>query len=293
MIRARPLAITGITTAAVAALVVGACVSLDHLTSDGDDAGAEAATESGSVLDAGDASQTSDAPNETTAPPADAGCDSSRGPVMVPANGYCIDSTEVTNDQYLAFLVAKAGDTSGQLPECAWNTSFVPQTTWPAPAGKENFPVVRVDWCDAFAFCDWAGKRMCGRIGGGALDRVDSAKASVSQWYAACSHNADSLHTYPYGNASSSVTCNGSENTLVTAAVGSFPKCEGGYPGIFDMAGNVYEWEDSCDGDAGDAGCSLRSGSCKTSGATMRCEFVVVDPRSMSTGDIGIRCCSR
>ena len=44
--------------------------------------------------------------------------------------------------------------------------------------------------------------------------------------------------------------------TLVPVA--SLPGCQGGYPGVFDMSGNVEEVEDSCD-DAGT--CYSRGGS--------------------------------
>lgn len=73
------------------------------------------------------------------------------------AGAYCMDATEVTNADYAAFLAANP-PTSGQVAWCAWNTSYLPPFGWPA-TGKENHPVVRVDWCDARAYCKWAGKR--------------------------------------------------------------------------------------------------------------------------------------
>jgi hypothetical protein len=52
-----------------------------------------------------------------TAPPCPP---ASAGPELVRAGSYCIDSTEVTNEQYLAFLSAKAGNTTGQGNGCRW-----------------------------------------------------------------------------------------------------------------------------------------------------------------------------
>jgi len=46
------------------------------------------------------------------------------------------------------------------------------------------------------------------------------------------------------------------------APVASFPGCEGFYPGLFDLEGNVAEWVDSCDGSSGpNDHCTLAGGS--------------------------------
>src|SRR5438874_1946147 len=91
-------------------------------------------------------------------PSAAVACDPGRGPEMVHAGEFCIDSTEVTNRQYLAFL--EEADLTKQPPGCAaMNPSFVPlnvEAAWP-PAGREDHPVVNVDWCDAASFCQWSG----------------------------------------------------------------------------------------------------------------------------------------
>ena len=96
------------------------------------------------------------------------------GPKMVavprPGGGtYCMDSTEVTRDQYKAFAGISP---SGQPAFCGWNTTYTPvQKTggqcskgeWP-PGSNGALPVVCVDWCDAYMFCKWAGKRLCSMI---------------------------------------------------------------------------------------------------------------------------------
>src|SRR5690349_9230704 len=49
------------------------------------------------------------------------------GPMVLVGNGaVCIDATEVTRDQYAAFLAATNNgvDVGGQPPQCAWNTSY-------------------------------------------------------------------------------------------------------------------------------------------------------------------------
>jgi formylglycine-generating enzyme required for sulfatase activity len=206
---------------------------------------------------------------------------------------YCVDSTEVTNAQYAQFLVA---NDPVQIAQCAWNTSFTPSDGWPA-TGRANHPVVFVDWCDAFAYCQWAGKRLCGKIGGGPNAPADHANAGKSQWFNACS--AGATKTYPYGSSYDGTKCNGSENPQTSGAVtvASLASCQGGVPGLFDLSGNVWEWEDSCTGNIGvNDICRVRGGSYESLQQSLRCDtdqnfyrnaYGVVD------GFIGFRCCAR
>jgi formylglycine-generating enzyme required for sulfatase activity len=129
---------------------------------------------------------------------------------LVPAGGFCIDSTEVTLGQYTTFLAAKNGDTSGQPPKCLWNTSYTPQSAWPpSPTAPTDQAMRGVDWCDAYMYCAWAGKRLCGNADGGSSDPNSVSNPAVSQWFKACSHNDDGLHVYPYGLTYQANLCNG------------------------------------------------------------------------------------
>lgn len=223
---------------------------------------------------------------------ADAGrCPALAGPTMVevpaPAGGqsYCIDSTEVTNAEYQKFLAAKPA-MSIQPTYCSFNTTFTPEGGWPA-TGKDDYPVVYVNWCDAYAFCAWAGKRLCGRIGGGAVAYADYNDASKSQWFNACSAGGTKL--YPYGNAFIQGACNGN---AVVSSVGQWSACVGGYAGIHDMSGNVWEWEDNCQ--SGVTGfCRDRGGSAANpASANLRCDTgVAAVDRNSSSPFIGFRCC--
>src|SRR5262249_40663852 len=114
-------------------------------------------------------------------------------------------------------------------------------------SGPADRPVHAVDWCDAFAYCAWAGKRLCGRIAGGSVDPTFGTDlASESEWYNACSRGGQ--HAYPYGDTYDPRACNGLEYGAGTGPqlpVGSLSSCTGGFAGLFDMSGNVSEWEDS------------------------------------------------
>jgi formylglycine-generating enzyme required for sulfatase activity len=252
----------------------------------------------------------------------DAGAD---GPPSCPSDmvapgtsAYCIDKLEVNNFQYAGFLAAK--DAGGpQMPKgkCDWNTSYEPHVAIDA---GDDLPVLGVDWCDAYAYCLWANRRLCGKSGGGSI-APGSQNFNTSQWYHACS--ANDTRTYPYpGNlnlgdcadCNPAMGCNpdASSPDAQAVPVGSKTKCEGGYLKLFDMSGNAAEWEDGCD-DAGvrpdasdDAGkpipeprldnCYHRGGSfddhvpaclaCSTQGCPSAAEA-----RSHHPTNVGFRCC--
>jgi formylglycine-generating enzyme required for sulfatase activity len=224
----------------------------------------------------------------------DAGCPSGRGPTMVAFDGYCIDSTEVTSSQYVDFLASKAGDTSGQAPVCAWNNSYVPNYDWP-PANAA-LPVAGIDWCDAVAFCNWAGKRLCGALDGGAVMPGQRNTAAIDEWFRVCSHRGDGVHAYPYGNVYDATACNTEGASRVDA--GSLPGCQGtDPPGVFDLSGNVLEWEDSCISSGGSADaaveqCYVRGGSMNSSPGGTMCSSGFDRDRSYAIALVGFRCCT-
>jgi formylglycine-generating enzyme required for sulfatase activity len=215
------------------------------------------------------------------------------GPTLVevpaPEGGsYWMDETEVTNSQYSDFLETHP-TTRGQPSECEWNGSYVPGGEWPASSRGEH-PVAFVDWCDARAYCEWAGKRLCGRIGGGLLAQANQADPTQSEWYNACS--AGGTKTYPYGDSYDDSACNGFRNgSEQTVAVAS-GDCEGGVPGLFDLSGNVWEWDDACDGTTGAADlCLGRGGSVGLSPSLLECSSARTDERNSRFFDAGFRCC--
>jgi formylglycine-generating enzyme len=214
-------------------------------------------------------------------------------PVTPPDGGtYCVDSTEVTVEQYAAFLVNPPDE---QPPMCTWNASFTPSAGWPPVNGSENLPVTFVDWCDAFAYCAWAGKHLCGKIGGGPNAPADLADATKSQWYNACS--AQGEQTYPYGSTYMPASCNGADypspDTVLDVGTAD---CHGGFPELHDMSGNVWEWEDSCTGDGGmNDTCQTRGGAYDSLETALTCGHGQAFYRSaaaVSGGYIGFRCCA-
>jgi formylglycine-generating enzyme required for sulfatase activity len=200
-----------------------------------------------------------------------------------------MDATEVTNAEYATFL-AVAYPTSTQDTWCKFNTTYAPSSGWPT-TGRDTYPVVYVNWCDAYAYCKWAGKRLCGKIGGGTNLYADYADPTKSEWFNACSKGG--TRTYPYGSVFSASACNGYTGGGVPLPVGSTLTCEGGYPGLFDLSGNVDEWEDSCNGAAGESDpCHLRGGSYYDYINVERCDDVPTNVTRDGNFNIGFRCCS-
>ncbi|HMR08469.1 MAG TPA: SUMF1/EgtB/PvdO family nonheme iron enzyme [Polyangiaceae bacterium] len=204
---------------------------------------------------------------------------------------YCVDRTEVTNTAYEGFL-AGTPDLTGQPAECAWNTDLTPSGGWPPAVGTGDRPVSFVDFCDATVFCATAGKRLCGAVGGGALGFGSFADAAASEWYNACSENGK--RAYPYGQTYDGTACNGTDYGVTgPVKTGSAPKCEGGFSGLLDLSGNVFEWENSCADTAGATDkCRIRGGGYNSNSANLKCDVAADAERSTATVTIGFRCCA-
>lgn len=214
-----------------------------------------------------------------------------RGPSMVPVAipgvpAFCIDTTEVSIAQYKAFLAdnnkpaAPTGCVGGdRAPKGGAYLFNLPDL---------NGPIRYVDWCDAATFCAWAGKRLCGKPGGGPSDIDDHEDVSVSQWYAGCTQKEED---FPYGNSFVEGKCNVDKSgDECEVAPSLFPGCHGAITSLLGMSGNVKEWEDSCDGD----NCRVRGGSCYNKHAQATCGADETRKRedAKNLSDVGFRCCS-
>ncbi len=198
----------------------------------------------------------------------------------VRVDGFWMDETEVTNAQYAEFVKAtgyktvaeRAIDWEELKKQCAPGTPKPPDAmlqpgslvftppdkpvdlgdirgwwTWTTGAswqhpegptssieGKDRLPVVQISYEDAVAYCTWAGKRLPteaewefaarggleGKVNVWGDEPIDANRANIWQGH------------FPDSNTKE-------DGFLRSSPVKSFPA--NGY-GLYDMAGNVWEW---------------------------------------------------
>ena len=139
-----------------------------------------------------------------------AGSGVERPPHRVWLDAYYIDKNEVTNHQYQEFVKA-----TGHARPAFWE-----EDRFKAPSQ----PIVGVSWDDAVAYCGWAGKRL----------------PAEAEWEKAARGGVEGRR-FPWGDEgpTGKATFGQDENTGRPTPVGQYPP--NGY-GLYDMAGNVWEW---------------------------------------------------
>jgi serine/threonine-protein kinase len=128
-------------------------------------------------------------------------------PRPVELGDYWIDQYEVNNAQFAEFLAA-----TDRQPPAAWPEGNL-------PAGQEKHPVKGLTWETASAYCEWANKRL----------------PTEAEWEVAARGPEGRL--YPWGDKRNAVELPRSG----TYEVGSKVTNQSPF-GVFDMAGNVWEW---------------------------------------------------
>jgi formylglycine-generating enzyme required for sulfatase activity len=141
-----------------------------------------------------------------------------RHPVRI-TSGFWLSDTPVTVAAYKRFITERPDFKMPPAPD------FNPK--W----NKEDHPVVRVTWDEAQAYCEWAGGRL----------------PTEAQWEYAARGGQDGLK-YPWGNEITPADANYKGSKWKgSSPVRTYPPNRWG---LYDMAGNVWEWvADSYDED--------------------------------------------
>ena len=161
-------------------------------------------------------------------------------------DAFYMDKYEVTNAQFKTFVDANPRWRKDSIPRAYhngyylyyWNGNIYPQ-------GMGNYPVVYVSWYAAMAYAQWKGKRL----------------PTEAEWEKAARGGLVGKK-YPWGNVAPNGTqCNFADKNLSehwdenwgenwsdenaddgyyqVAPIGSYPPNSSG---LYDMAGNVWEW---------------------------------------------------
>ena len=141
----------------------------------------------------------------------------------VHVDAFFIDKNEVTNAEYKQFLIENPQWEKEHIDERLHNGNYL--TTWNGnnyPDEKSNHPVNHVSWYAAMAYAKWVGKRLPTEV----------------EWERAARGDLEGKK-YPWGNKITVRNANYNNNIGYSTPVGKYPP--NAY-GLYDMAGNVWEW---------------------------------------------------
>mgnify|MGYP000108632150 CR=1 FL=1 len=166
-------------------------------------------------------------------------------------DAFKISATEITNEQFLAFIEATAYETTAEihknamtfevgLAEFEWLEDSTAYWRFPFGTKKEgienkmNHPVTCISFIDVLAYCEWANERL----------------PTLAEWEIACRANSKDLYFWgkdaskinEYGNIWTNATHQDtliSDQHLFTSPVGIYAPNAWG---LHDMYGNVFEF---------------------------------------------------
>jgi eukaryotic-like serine/threonine-protein kinase len=148
---------------------------------------------------------------------------------------YYIDKYLVTNTQFQKFVGETQFETDAEkegagLVRVGRRWKKVEGATWKMPdgltpiEGKEDNPVSQISYNDALAYCQWAQKDL----------------PTEARWEKAA--RGPEGNEYPWGDSEPNDTMANFDNIIgATTPVTDYEKGQSHF-GVFDMAGNVYQW---------------------------------------------------
>ena len=154
---------------------------------------------------------------------------------QIALDGYYIDKYLVTNERFSRFVEATGYTTDAEkegagMVRIGRRWKKVDGANWRMPdgltgiEGRENHPVSQVSFNDASQYCRWAGRDL----------------PTEAQWEKAA--RGPDGNPYPWGAQEPNDTMANFDNLVgATTQVDRYEKGQS-YYGVYDMAGNVYQW---------------------------------------------------
>ncbi len=194
---------------------------------------------------------------------------------LIPTGPFLMGAPKPAAVELTDFLIARFPVTNSDYKEFVRATGHRRPKHWGAggyPEGLARHPVTHVSWEDATAYCHWAGLRL----------------PTEAEWEKAA--RGTKGQAFPWGDEFTAENCNTSESkTDGTRPVDAHPGGVSPY-GIWDMAGNVWEWT-STQYEEGGPWRVVKGGSWDFKGHhDARCATRAYFQPSFRNGAIGFRC---
>ena len=138
-------------------------------------------------------------------------------------DAFYMDTHEVTNAQYKAFIDANPEWQKENIAPAFHDGAYL--RLWDGnvyPEGEADHPVIYVSWYAAMTYAEWAGKRL----------------PTEAEWEKGARGGLIGK-AYPWGDTYEATLANYGRHHNVPIAVGQYPP--NGYS-LYDMAGNISEW---------------------------------------------------
>ena len=154
----------------------------------------------------------------------DGGADADEQPVhTVHLDAFYIDANEVTNAEFQEFVIANPEWQKDRIDPRFHDGNYLED--WNGnnyPLGERDHPVRYVSWYAAMGYAVWVEKRL----------------PTEAEWEKAARGGLD-RKSYPWGNGINFNRANYGKRLGETTPVAEYPPND---YGVFDMAGNVWEW---------------------------------------------------